>query len=242
MYSLLISTAVALLVGVGGTYLEWWGWGWGIFLGILGFLGSSILMSLRMRKRVFPAMDRVRKQMEAGMTDAAIQSLEGMLPMGKWMPMLTGQIHSQIGTIAYVRGENEKAVSHLQQASRRAAEAQLFLACIHYRDDKVEDALQTLAKAAVFNKKHALLHNTRAWMLHKENRVDEAMAALAFYLKKESNQAAKDNLLRLQNGKKPSMKAFGNEWWILQLEKPPAGMQMQQARKGFRQPPKRRKS
>lgn len=242
MYSILIATTVALLLGAGGTYLEWWGWGWGIFIGILGFFATSIFLSLRMRKQLMPAMERVQKQMQARMFDAAVQSLEGILPLGKWMPMLTGQIHSQIGTIHYMRGETEKAITHLSQSTKRSAEGQLFLACTLYRQGDKDNAIKTLALAAAVNKKHALLHNTRAWILAKEGRTDEAMAALAQYLKKEDNGTAKENLLRLQNGKKVSMKAFGDQWFVLQLEKPPAGMQMQQVRKGFRQPPKRRKS
>ena len=44
-------------------------------------------------------------------------------------------------------------------------------------------------------------------------------------LKKEpSNEASKDNLLRLQNGRKLNMKQFGMSWYALKLEKPPSSM------------------
>ncbi len=57
------------------------------------------------------------------------------------------------------------------------------------------------------------------------------------------NESTQENLSRLQNGKKLSMKRFGIGWLGLQLEKPPAQLRAAQGmtgRKGFRQKPKRR--
>jgi hypothetical protein len=87
-----------------------------------------------------------------------------------------------------------------------------------------------------------MLHNVHAWLLAKEERVDEAIAVLSRYTKKDlTDEPSKDNLLRLQNGKKMSMKPFGIVWYTLGFETPPPEMgQMQPVRKGFRTPPKQR--
>ena len=58
------------------------------------------------------------------------------------------------------------------------------------------------------------------------------------------NESTQENLDRLRNGKKLSMKRFGMNWHGLQLEKPPAELRQAQAmagRKGFRQKPQRRR-
>ncbi len=60
----------------------------------------------------------------------------------------------------------------------------------------------------------------------------------------KDNESTKDNLRRLQNGKKMNMKKFGFTWYSLQFEKLPASLRQGQgmaARKGFRQRPKRRR-
>ena len=54
----------------------------------------------------------------------------------------------------------------------------------------------------------------------------------------KNSEATKDNLNRLQNGKKMNMKRFGMSWYALKLENPPASMRQQAPgapRRGFRQ-------
>ena len=111
----------------------------------------------------------------------------------------------------------------------------------HKKGDQ-KRAFEILQVAAAVNKKHALLHNTYAWMLHKNERGDEAQAVLAKFLKKDPNNApSKDNLLRLQNRTRMTMQGFDMQWYALGLEHPPQQMgQMRRAPKGFREPPKQR--
>jgi len=246
MYSLLLAGAIALLVGGGGTLLDWWHWGWGIPIGLLAFVITWIVIARRFMKRLQPGMQRVQRQAEAQMWDAAMETLEDMLSLGNWIPMLRGQIYAQMGTIAYGSGQHDRAVEYLSKATRRSAEAQMMLAAIRYRNGEKGRALKGLEVAAAACRKHAMLHNVRAWLLHKEGRTGDAMAALAVYLKRDKDhKVTKDNLLRLQNDKRMTMSAFGMQWYMLGFERPPREMgQMQQAgfRKGFRQPPKKRGS
>ncbi len=103
MYSVILSCALALLLGFSGTFLDWWGWGWAILFSLVLALVVWAIVARRIAAKLQPAMARVQAQMEAGHIDAAMQSLEALLPMGKWMPMLRGQLLANMGMIAMTR-------------------------------------------------------------------------------------------------------------------------------------------
>jgi tetratricopeptide (TPR) repeat protein len=240
VYSVILCSALALFLGFGGFFLDWWGWGWAIFFSLIFFVVGWILFARRFASRLQPAMSAVQRQMQAGQWDLAMQSLEDMLPMGRWIPLLRGQLLAQMGLLAYHSGKKDKAMELLEGASVRAVDARLLLACIHFKNGDHKRAFEILQLAAAVNKKHALLHNTYAWMLHKLERSDEAQALLAKFLKRDANNApTKDNMLRLQNRTRMSMQAFEMQWYALGLEQPPQSMgQVRRAPKGFREPPK----
>jgi tetratricopeptide (TPR) repeat protein len=241
VYLTLVSAAVAAVVAVGAFFGLEAGWITSVLLGFVAFAASWILGARRLNKRLAPVMQQVQRQLEAGHVQPALATLEGMLPLGRWMPLLTGQLHAQLGVLAWHTQQQDRAMHHLEKAGRRAAEAQMLLASIRYREGRVKDALQLLTLCEPFNRKHVLLHNLHAWLLNKEERRDEAIAVLNRLLAKQPNEAAKDNLLRLQNGQKMNMKSFGMTWFMLGFERPPATMgEVRTARKGFRQPPKRK--
>ena len=242
MYSVLVCSAFALVIGLGGVLLDWWHWIWSIPIALLLFIASGILLVRSLGKRVAPAVVQAQKQAQAGLTDAAIQSFESLLPISKWIPLLRGQLLAQMGALAHRAGDEDRALQLLEGAGLRATEARLLAACIHYKRGDPKRAMDLLQLAVAVNKKDALLHNTYAWMLHKNERSDEAQALLANFLKKDANNApTKDNLLRLQNRTRMTMQGFDMQWYMLGLEHPPQAMgQVRRAPKGFREPPKRR--
>ena len=130
------------------------------------------------------------------------------------------------------------------EAPKRLVDAQVLRASILYKQGDEARAIQVLDLAAPYARKSDMLHNLRAWMLQKLKRSDDAIERLAPFATKNGNETTKDNLLRLQNGRKVSMKPFGMAWYALQLERPPAQAapgQQNIGRKGFRQPSKRRR-
>jgi tetratricopeptide (TPR) repeat protein len=211
-------------------------------LSILG--GAAWIIGGRMlQKRLFPMMQQVQRQIEAGMIQPAMASLRAMLPLGKWLPLLTGNVHAQIGILAHHSGRPEEAIDALEKAGRRSGDARLLLACIRYRDGKKDQAMQLLEETLPFNRKHVLVHNVYAWLLEKEGRRADAMRVLNRLLAKQPHEISSKNLLRLQNDQKLDMKAFGVQWFALGFERPPASMgEMRPIRKGFRTPPKQRGS
>jgi tetratricopeptide (TPR) repeat protein len=242
MYSILLALAVGLVFGVGGMLLGWWGWVWALVLGLVVAIVALVLILRRVGKWLGPAMTQVRKQAEAGMFAATMQSLQDLLPRSRWVPMLRGQLYAQMGGLAFQSGDHDQALALLQQSSRRVSDAQLLLAVIWWRKGDKQRAFDTLKIATAVNTNHPLLHNTYAFLLNREKRVDDAIAHLARYRKKmPADEASKNNLLRLQNNQRMDMKAFGLNWYVLGFEQPPASMgQLRQGRKGFRTPPMRR--
>lgn len=243
MYSILLSLSLSLLLGFSGVFLDWWHWAWGIIFTIVFAIVIWILIARSIGKKLQPAMEQVQRQMQAQHLQLAYQSLEDMLPMCKWIPLLKGQLLAQMGMLALHLRQKDKGVQLLEGASLRNADARLMLACIRYRDGEVDRALQVLEITAKIDKKHPLLHNTYAWMLQKAKQEDKAQAVLAAFLKKNANNGpTKENLLRLQNNKRVNMAGFEMHWYSLGLEEPPMTMgQMRRAPKGFREPPKRKK-
>ena len=128
MYSVLLSAAIGLLVGFGGFALDWWHWIWAILFSLVITVVAWILLARSIGKKLQPMMLRVQKQLEARMPDAAMQSLRDMLPHGKWMPLLEGQIYAQLGMIAYQLGRRDEAMELLKKSSRRPPDGPIVLA------------------------------------------------------------------------------------------------------------------
>ncbi len=245
MYTILIAILIGATTGGIWTALALWKtWQMGIVLTVLvGFL-SFILISRFMARRIEPQFLAIQRQIESGQTRLAIGQLEAMLSLARWQVLLKGQIHAQIGMLAYATGDENAAASHLAKAGIRATEAQLTYAALEYRRGRKNEAREILTSSIRINKKQILPYHVLAWMMAKDGDRESAINKLLECQKIEkSNESTTENLSRLQNGKKLSMKRFGIGWFGLQLEKPSAQMRAAQGmagRKGFRQKPRRR--
>lgn len=239
MYTILISILIGCAVGTAWTLLGLWKtWAMGIILATLISLLAFVLISRWMARRIEPAFGHVAKQLQGGAHQAALKSLEALLPMARWQVLLAGQIHAQMGLVALALGNEDKAMEHLARSGLRVPDAKLAHAALLYRRKKVSEAKEVLDVAIRANKKQIMLYHVYAWILNKEGERNAAIEQLQKALKVEpSSESTKDNLLRLQNDKKLNMKRFGNNWYMLQLEKPPAAMRPGHVggmRKGFR--------
>ncbi|PIE22928.1 MAG: hypothetical protein CSA62_10150 [Planctomycetota bacterium] len=241
MYAILISIGTALAVVLGWALVLFpASWGWGSFFGIVTMIAVWIIIVRRIGRAIKPALERGQALAQRQLWQPAIEAFESVLPMGNWIPMLKGQMYGQIGTLYLQSGDRDKAILNLERSSKRVSEVQLVLASMYYKAGQLKDAYRVLRRAIKANKKAVMPYHVYAWMLHKQNDTAGAMAAISLHLKKDKdNPTSKEGLLRLQNGTKLNMATFGNHWWALGLEQPPQSMgQVQQARKGFRQPPK----
>lgn len=246
MYTILISISLGAAAGAVWTLLGLWKtWQMGILLFVVVSLVAFVVISRIMARRVEPRFLAVQKQIQAGQTALAIGQLEELMPLSRWQVLLKGQVHAQIGMLAYASGDEARAEEHLAKAGYRATEAKLAHAALLYRRGRKDEARQILDVAIRANKKQIMPYHVHAWMLVKDGDRDAAIDKLVQAEKVEkSNESTQENLARLRNGKKLNMKRFGMAWFGLQLEKPPAQLRAAQGmagRKGFRQKPSRRR-
>jgi len=226
VYTVLIALLTGILVGVGYTLLDLWqGWAMGIILGVVVAITTFVVMSRILMKRFEPRFLQAQKQLQAGSHQLAIATLEGLLPLARWQVMLEGQIHAQLGILAYGMEDEKRAVEYLEKSSLRAPDARMALAAILFRRkeyDRAFEVMETLIKA---NKKQVLPYNAYAFMLNKQGAREKAIDQLQRGLKVEpSNESTKDNLLRLQNDRKLNMLRLGMQWYALRVEKPPGSL------------------
>lgn len=246
MYTILIGMGIGAAAGGVWTALALWKtWQMGLVLFFFVSLLSFVVISRVMARRIEPRFMAIQKQIQAGQTQLAIGQLEEMMPLSRWQVLLKGQIHAQIGMLAYASGDEARAAEHLAKAGMRATEAKLTHAALEYRRGRKEQAHELLDVAIRASKKQIMPYHVYAWMLAKDGDREAAINKLLECEKVEkSNESTQENLGRLRNGKKLNMKRFGMAWFGLQLEKPPAQLRAAQGmatRKGFRQKPKRRR-
>lgn len=230
VYSILISVLLSVLVATVYTLLGLWKtWAMGIILGVVFGLTGFVVISRMLARRFEPRFLQAQKQLQSGATSLAMQTLEELIPLGRWQVMLTGQIYAQMGILAYGAENDDLAVEYLEKSALRAPDARMALAAIYFRRKNSAKAREAMDVAIRGNKKQILLYHAAAWMLNKEGETEKAIEQLRRCLKVEpSNEGSKENLLRLQNNRKMSMKRFGMQWYALKLEKPPASMRQYQ--------------
>jgi tetratricopeptide (TPR) repeat protein len=245
VYTILVALGVGIVAGAIWTLLGLWKtWAFGIVLGTVVSVATFAIISRRIGKRVEPVFEQIQRQVQGGNPKLALKTLQELMPLARWQVLLRGQLYAQMGSLCFTMDDDARALEYLGQASPRLADGQLFLASLYYRKKDVAKAKEILATAIRYNKKQIILYNAYAWILNKEGDRDGAIQQLLRCLKVEkSNELTKDNLQRVQNGKKMNMRKFGMTWYGLQFEKLPASMRQGQTqitgRKGFRQKKRR---
>ncbi len=246
MYTLIIAASVAVIISLAWGLSGLWGGFWlGSILGFILMITISALITRRITKRIEPALKQAQRQAEGQQAKLAIQTLEGLLPLAKWQVLLGSQLHSQIGSIQFATGDEAKAAESLEKSHARIGEAQIIRAVLHWRKKERDEAVAVLEDSVKHNKKNMMMQNFLAWMEQQRGQDERALARLQEALKAEKDdKITRENLMRVQNGKKISMKAFGMAWYGLKLEKVPGSMRQGQPaggfRPGFRQPKRRR--
>ena len=106
MYTILISIVIGALSGVAWTLLELWKtWQMGIVLFVLVSFVAFIVISRVMARRIEPQFMAVQNKIQSGNTKLAIQDLINLMPLANWQILLKGQLHAQIGLLAYTSGD-----------------------------------------------------------------------------------------------------------------------------------------
>lgn len=218
MLSIVVSLAFGAMAFVAG--LHFFGWGSGIFLGLLATGGPYFLLARRVSRLVQAHMKDVERLVGAQQMDRAIEKLNAMRFLSRWQIFLDSTIEAQIGMLRYAHLRKfDEALPHLQRASLIAWQAKLMLGAYHFRKKQYDEMVKVFERVVKRSRKEALAWLTYAWCEWKRGDRTKALAILARARVKLPNEERLSRMQEsLQNGSKPKTRSFGNEWLALHLE------------------------
>ncbi len=214
----LVLGAAAFAAGV-----QCFGWGSGLFLGLVGLVVPCVLIFRRVNRRVQTQMKEVERLVGAGQPERAIDRLEALRWLGRWQILLGPTIDAQIGMLRYAHIRDfERAKPYLERAAGQAWQAKLMLAAFHFRKQRYDEMVRVFERAVRRSRKEGLFWLTYAWCEWKRGQGRSALSVLARARKELPRD---ERLVRmqeaLQNGGKPKTRSFGPEWPGLYLEEMP---------------------
>lgn len=233
MYNLLISIGVFALIMIAlllTTDLPVWG----VFLIALPFMAASFLLIARMvLKKINAIMEAAGRDIQGQRIEKAVRTLQEALRFGKWQFSVTGQVHSQIGMIYYMKRDFSNAFPHLQKSFAKNWIAMGMLAVSYMKRNRKDMMIRTFEKAVQWSPKETLLWNLYAYCLNECGDTEKAVKVLERGLKKiPGEERIRSNLEALREGKKMKMKSFGDMWLQFHLERQSVVMKQQAAAMG----------
>lgn len=249
MYNLLISLAIGLAAfglgaGVTGTIIA------GIIPAVFAIGIAYVLLARRTMRQVQAALEgvgaalkkirpedlpQVRKQR----LDEAVAALEAVRKHGRWQFLVNATVDAQLGALAFIQQDWERARTHLSKAWMRDWTAHTMLAVLEFREKKVDEAKKRLEKVSGVARKEAVFWGVYAWILAESGRRDEALAVAARAVKEmPESEAVKSLQDALANDKKIKTKLFAPMWYTFFPDQVPVQkvMGMPQRGRGYPMP------
>lgn len=219
MYNLLVSAGAAIVVflllkfAVG---LPWWG---ALLISLPVFLGSFILISRVISKKLEALMGAAMKDIQSQRFEKGIRDLKSAFKYGKWQIYVTGQINSTIGMVYFVKRDFSNAFPYLEKGFFKNWVTMGMLAVTYMKRNKKDKMKATFEKAVVGSPKESLLWSLYAYCLNDCGDSGRAKEVLQRGQKKlPGDERIKQNLELLNDGKKLKMKAYGEMWLQFHLE------------------------
>lgn len=223
MYNLFIALAAAVI-----TFLAFMGLFSpvaAIFPAIVALVAVYFLLARRSLKQLEAILLGAQKDLAAQRVEPALARIREGFPLAKWQFLVAGQLHAQLGMVLYMLKRFDEAQPHLEKSFGRIGQARAMLGSLHFMKKDYDGMERVFEEAVRVNKKDGFLWSVYAFCLHKAGRTEKALAALSRGVDASpQDERLKANQLALQNEKRLKMKAYGNEWWIFHLEKPPANL------------------
>ncbi len=170
-------------------------------------------------KKVTALMDIAQRDMLANRSDKAIKELQNGLKFGAWQIYVKQQIHSQIGTIYYLKRDFKGAAPYLEKGFVRNWVSTAMLAITYMKKNQTSKMVETFDKAVSGNRKEPMVYAVYAFCMDRIGERAKAIAVLKKGLTKTSNEHLQENINLLESGKKMKMKGFGDMWYQFHLEK-----------------------
>ena len=221
MYNLLISlliTALAYALGavVASTWIA------GLPPAVLALGISYVLLARRTGRQLQEVVERVTELLKKQRLTDAVRMLEAARPLGRWQFLVTSQLESQLGALAYMQRDFKTARPHLEKAYSRDWAALCMRAALAFREKDLEQARKLMDKAKGPGKKQAIYWGLYTYILVENGLKDEALTLLAEALKVlPDSEPLKTARNSVSNNKKLRMKLFGQQWYTFFPEKFP---------------------
>lgn len=191
-----------------------------VAVAVVGFFLPFILIVRVVMKKVEALMMGAQQDVMANRTEKAISSLKEGLKYGAWQFYIKDQIHSQIGSILYMKRDFNEALPYLEKGFMRNWVSMGMLAISYMKKNKNSKMVSTFDKAISGSAKEPMIYALYAYCLEKTGERQKAIAILEKGLKKTGqDERLQENIELLQAGKKMKMKGFGDMWYQFHLEK-----------------------
>jgi tetratricopeptide (TPR) repeat protein len=236
MYNLLISAGAALvtflLISLIAGFHYWWV---GLLVALLVFMGSFLLISRIITKKLEAIMEPAMKDIQAQRFEKGIRDLKTALRYGKWQIYVESQINSAIGMVYFVRREFATAFPYLEKGFFKNWVTMGMLAVTYMKRNKRDLMRETFDKAVLASPKESLLWSLYGYCLNECGETVKACEVVAKGLAKlPGDENLKQNLELLREGKKMKMKGYGEMWLQFHLESLAAIQKQQMAAMGGR--------
>ena len=201
---------------------------------ILPSAGVTIFGAIFLARRSFRQLEAIMQQGAGALQhappnfDHAIATMERGYRLAPYQLGIRTQVDTQIGMIYFLQKEPNRALPYLKRSLLLGHwMGGAMLGVIYYKKRDHAQMRKTFEVVCRRAKKQGL-----AWCLYAYLLVQIGDKEAALRILSDGEQAAKDDArvgearLALQNDKRIKMKAFKEQWYQFQLERPPLQMQM----------------
>ncbi len=183
------------------------------------FAAIFMLLTRITMKKVGALMEVAQRDMMANRSDKAVKELLDGLKYGAWQIYVKQQIHSQIGTIYYLKRDFKEAVPYLEKGFVRNWVSTSMLAISYMKKNKTSKMVETFGKAVAGNRKEPMVYAVYAFCMDRIGERNKALEVLKKGISKTNDERLQENVNLLEAGKKMKMKSFGDMWYQFHLEK-----------------------
>jgi tetratricopeptide (TPR) repeat protein len=222
VFTVAIALVLALAALLGGW--SWLGLGSGVLMALIAGGVPYFLILRRARGRAEAAQGQIEADLNAQRFDRAIERLEALRPIARFLPFLGSAVDQQIGAIRHAAlSDFAGAEPYLRRARLKTAQTWAMLAAGQFRRGQSDEADATFERGVRRRKKEGLLWAAYAWCAWKRGQRNRSLEILGRARAKLPNDKRIEKLqLAIQNGRPVKMKAFGADWYALHLERAPA--------------------
>lgn len=222
MYNLLIAIGLSAAVFLLGAIA--FGPFAGILPGLLVFVAAQYLLGRRTGAAIQAEIGKLEPLLQQRKLKEAVALLRDIqTTYGPWQFLIHQQIEAQLGILDYLQMKWDDARPRLEAGGKgpftwtafgRNPTALALLACIHWRQNRRDEAWKAFTMASEASSPEPVVYQVWATLLQRDGKPKEALAAVAAGLATHPKHAALTDLqVTLANDKRVDPKDFGQAWY-----------------------------